>query len=56
MYMDQLKQDFLTASNTPNILKKIDSAVDDVDFEKRLLEGEEIIGDLKGIAKKFKLR
>ena len=56
MYMDQLKQDFLTASNTPNILKKIDSAIDDVDFEKRLLEGEEIIGDLKGIAKKFKLR
>ena len=56
MYMEQLKTDFLTASNTPNILKKIDSAIDDVDFEKRLLEGEEIIGDLKNIAKKFKLR
>ena len=54
MYMDQLKKDFLTASNTPNVLKKVGEAVD-VDLEKRLLEGEEIIGDLKGIAKKFKL-
>jgi len=55
MYMDQLKQDFLTASNTPNILKKMDDAIKDVDLEKRLLEGEEIIGDLKNVAKKFKL-
>lgn len=54
MYMDQLKQDFLTASNTPNVLKKVGDAMDE-DFEKRLLEGEEIIGDLKNIAKKFKL-
>ena len=56
MYMDNLAQDFLTASNTPNVLKKMDEAIKDVDLEKRLLEGEEIIGDLKGIAKKFKLR
>ena len=55
MYMDQLKKDFLTASNTPNVLKKVDAAIKDVDLEKRLLEGEEIIGDLKGVAKKFKL-
>ena len=54
MYMDQLKQDFLTASNTPNVLKKVGDEADE-DFEKRLLEGEEIIGDLKNIAKKFKL-
>ena len=49
--LHQLKQDFLTASNTPNVLKKMDDAIKDVDLEKRLLEGEEIIGDLKNIAK-----
>ena len=54
MYMDQLKKDFLTASNTPNVLKKVGEAVD-VDLEKRLLEGEEIIGDLKTVAKSFSL-
>ena len=54
MYMDQLKQDFLTASNTPNVLKKVGDAAD-VDLEKRLLEGEEIIGDIKDVAKSFKL-
>ena len=54
MYMDQLKQDFLTASNTPNVLKKVGDAAN-VDLEKRLLEGEEIIGELKEVSKKFKL-
>lgn len=54
MYMEQLKQDFLTASNTPNVLKEVGD-VANVDLEKRLLEGEEIVGNLKNIAKKFKL-
>ena len=54
MYMEQLKQDFLTASNTPNVLKEVGDAAN-VDLEKRLLEGEEIVGNLKNIAKKFKL-
>ena len=44
--MDQLKKDFLTAANTPNVLKKVDAAIKEVDLEKRLLEGEEIIGGL----------
>ena len=55
MYMDQLKKDFLTAANTPNVLKKVDAAIKEVDLEKRLLEGEEIIGELKEVSKKFKL-
>jgi len=55
MYMDNLAQDFLTASNTPNVLKKVGDAAN-VDLEKRLLEGEEIIGELKEVSKKFKLQ
>lgn len=54
MYMDDLKQDLLTAANTPNVLKKVGEAVD-VDLEKRLLKGEEIVGEIASVASKFKL-
>ncbi len=54
MYMDTLAQDLLTAANTPNALKAAGDAVG-IDVNKRLLEGEEIIGDIKEVSKKLKL-
>ena len=54
MYMESLKGDFLRAANTPNVLKKVSDAAG-IDIEKRLLAGEEIIGDIKDVAAKFKL-
>jgi len=54
MYMKELEQDLLTAANTPNVLKKIGEAAG-VDVNKKLLEGEEILGDIVEVGSKFKL-
>ena len=54
MYMKELEQDLLTAANTPNVLKKMGEAAG-VDVNKKLLEGEEILGDIVEVGSKFKL-
>jgi len=48
--MENLAQDLLTASNTPNFEGELKENI-----EKKLLSGEEIIGDLKHVAESFKL-
>ena len=54
MYMDNLAQDLLTAANTPNALKAAGDAVG-IDVNKRLLEGEEILGQIKEVGENLKL-
>ena len=48
--MENLAQDLLTAPNTPNFEGELKENI-----EKKLLSGEEIIGDLKDVAESFKL-
>ncbi len=54
MYMKNLEQDIIKAANDPNLIKKLSGATG-IDINKTLLQGEEIIGDIKDVSNKIKL-
>tara|TARA_B100000131_G_scaffold188014_1_gene180953 strand:+ start:2574 stop:4049 length:1476 start_codon:yes stop_codon:yes gene_type:complete len=54
MYMENLAQDLLRAANDPNLQSKVEGAIKDLDLNKTLLQGEEIISDLKATGESMK--
>ena len=54
MYMENLAQDLLRAANDPNLQSKVEGAIKDLDLNKTLLQGEEIISDLKKTGESMK--